>query len=35
LLVPVQPGEPTGWWLDIGPDEAAQAAVNKEWVRLH
>lgn len=34
IIVPVQPDEPTGWWLDISCLEAALAATHKEWVRL-
>lgn len=35
ILVPVQPYEPTGFWLDITATEAALGATNKEWIRLH
>jgi hypothetical protein len=35
ILVPVEPTEPSGFWIDIQSTEAAQAAISKEWVRLH
>ena len=34
LLVPVQPYEPTGFWLDITAYDAAIAVIDNQWVRL-
>ncbi len=34
LLMPCEPEDRTGFWIDLCPYDAARAIWNVEWVRL-